>query len=256
MPWLAKSWEVSEDGTPYVLHLLNGVTFSNGERLDAEAVKLNFDNVVELGEQGRAFQSSAYLLGYQGSTVIDPHTVQMTFDQPKAVFLQALSEKPLGIIAPETITTKTPEDRLAHGVIGSGPFVISNVVQDQKIEVKRRDDYQCSSAKNAHQGPAYLDGITFQIPPENAVRTGALLSDQIQVATTVPANDSENISGQGFEYLVTSRSIPTWTQKIVRSAARGDGRIQSQVTKRTKAGVTTWYQIRQCLVRTACTVYG
>ncbi|MFD6513679.1 ABC transporter substrate-binding protein [Rhodococcus sp. NPDC060176] len=204
VPWLAKSWDVSEDGTSYVFHLLDGVTFSNGETLDAEAVKLNFDNIVELGKQGRAFQSSAYLLGYQGSTVIDPRTVQVTFNQPKAGFLQALSEKPLGIIAPETITTKTPEERLAQGVIGSGPFVISNVVQDQKIEVKRRDDYQWSSPKNAHQGPAYLDGITFQILPENAVRTGALLSDQIQVATTVPANDSENISAQGFD--IASRS--------------------------------------------------
>ena len=204
VPWLAESWDVSEDGASYVFRLKEGVTFSNGEKFDADAVKLNFDNVIELGKQGKAFQSSAYLLGYQGSTVVDPRTVEVKFDQPKAGFLQALSEKPLGIIAPETITTKTPEERLAGGVIGSGPFVISNVVQDQKIEVKRRADYQWSSPKNAHTGPAYLDGITFQILPENAVRTGALLSDQIQVATTVPANDSANISAQGFD--IASRS--------------------------------------------------
>ena len=204
VPWLAESWEVSDDGTSYVFHLKDGVTFSNGERFDADVVKLNFDNITELGKQGRAFQSSAYLQGYQGSTVVDPRTVKVTFDKPKAGFLQALSEKPLGIIAPETINTKTPEERLAQGVIGSGPFVISNVAQDQKIEVKRRDDYQWSSPKNAHQGPAYLDGITFQILPENGVRTGALLSDQIQVATTVPSNDSENIKAQGFD--ISSRS--------------------------------------------------
>ncbi|MFD1815245.1 ABC transporter substrate-binding protein [Rhodococcus gannanensis] len=204
VPWLAESWEVSADGRSYTFRLKDGVTFSNGETFDAEVVKLNFDNIIDLGKQGKAFQSSAYLLGYQGSTVLDPLTVRVDFDQPKAGFLQALSEKPLGIIAPETITTKTPEERLAEGVIGSGPFVIDEVVQDSRIALSRRDDYQWSSPKNAHEGPAYLDSITFQVLPEDSVRTGALLSGQIQVSTTVPANDVDSIRGQGFD--IASRS--------------------------------------------------
>ncbi|WP_072807119.1 ABC transporter substrate-binding protein [Rhodococcoides yunnanense] len=204
VPWLAESWDVGDDGKSYTFQLKDGVTFSNGEKLDAAAVKLNFDNIIELGKQGRAFQSSAYLQGYRESVIVDPLTVKVEFDTAKAGFLQALSEKPLGIIAPETITTKTPEDRLAFGVIGSGPFVIDEVVPDQKIVVSRRDDYQWSSPKNAHSGPAYLDGVTFQILPEDLVRTGALLSGQIQVSTTIPSNDVDSIRGQGFD--IVSRS--------------------------------------------------
>ncbi|OZC52187.1 hypothetical protein CH289_07360 [Rhodococcus sp. RS1C4] len=204
VPWLAESWKIGDDGTSYTFALKDGVTFSNGEVLDAEAVKLNFDNVVELGKQGRAFQSSAYLQGYRESVVVDPLTLRVEFDAPKAGFLQALSEKPLGIIAPETITTRTPEERLAQGVIGSGPFVIEEVVADQKFVVKRRDDYRWSSPKNAHEGPAYLDRVTFQILPEDLVRTGALLSGQIQVSTTVPSNDVDSIRAQGFD--IVSRS--------------------------------------------------
>jgi peptide/nickel transport system substrate-binding protein len=204
VPWLAESWDVGADGKSYTFHLKDGVTFSNGEKLDAEAVKLNFDNVVQLGKEGRAFQSSAYLQGYRESVVVDPLTLRVEFDTPKAGFLQALSEKPLGIIAPETITTKTPEERLANGVIGSGPFVIDEVVQDQKFVVIKRADYAWSSPKNAHQGPAYLDKVTFQILPEDLVRTGALLSGQIQVSTTIPSNDVDSIRGQGFD--IVSRS--------------------------------------------------
>ncbi|SNT49838.1 ABC transporter substrate-binding protein [Rhodococcoides kyotonense] len=204
VPWLAESWDIADDGKSYTFHLKDGVTFSNGETLDAAAVKLNFDNVVELGKQGRAFQSSAYLQGYRESVVVDPLTLRVDFDIAKAGFLQALSEKPLGIIAPETITTKTPEDRLAFGVIGSGPFVIDEVVPDQKIVVSRRDDYEWSSPKNDHTGPAYLDQVTFQILPEDLVRTGALLSGQIQVSTTIPSNDVDSIRGQGFD--IVSRS--------------------------------------------------
>jgi peptide/nickel transport system substrate-binding protein len=204
VPWLAESWDIGDDGKSYTFRLKDGVTFSNGEKFDAAAVKLNFDNVVELGKQGRAFQSSAYLQGYRESVVVDPQTLRVEFDTPKAGLLQALSEKPLGIIAPETITTKSPEDRLAFGVIGSGPFVIDEVVPDQKIVVRKREDYTWSSPKNAHEGPAYLDQVTFQILPEDLVRTGALLSGQIQVSTTIPSNDVDSIRGQGFD--IASRS--------------------------------------------------
>ena len=38
VPWLAKSWDVSADGKTYTFHLRDGVTFSNGKKVDAQAV--------------------------------------------------------------------------------------------------------------------------------------------------------------------------------------------------------------------------
>src|SRR3954470_20572313 len=38
-PWLATQWTISPDGTEYTFTLREGVTFHDGERLDAEAVK-------------------------------------------------------------------------------------------------------------------------------------------------------------------------------------------------------------------------
>ncbi|MBM9466700.1 ABC transporter substrate-binding protein [Nakamurella leprariae] len=209
VPWLATSWEISEDQQSYTFHLQDGVTFSNGEVLDATAVKTFFDDVIELGKQGKAFQSSAYLLGYQGSEVVDPLTITVSFDRPKAGLLQALSEKPLGIVAPETIRTKTPDERLAEGVIGSGPFVIEEVVPNQRVVLTKRADYEWSSPKNAHVGPAYLDRVTFQFLPENSVRTGSLTSGEIQVESAVPATDVDLLKGQGFEIAArASAGIP------------------------------------------------
>src|SRR3954454_5847109 len=37
-PWLATQWTISPDGTEYTFTLRAGVTFHDGERLDAEAV--------------------------------------------------------------------------------------------------------------------------------------------------------------------------------------------------------------------------
>ncbi len=38
VPWLAKSWKISPDGLTYTFHLRDGVTFSNGKKVDAQAV--------------------------------------------------------------------------------------------------------------------------------------------------------------------------------------------------------------------------
>ena len=47
VPSLAESWEISEDGKEYTFHLRKGVVFSDGEKFDANAVKANFDAIMD-----------------------------------------------------------------------------------------------------------------------------------------------------------------------------------------------------------------
>ena len=44
---LAESWDVSDDGKVYTFHIRPGVTFSDGEKCDAYAIKANFDAILE-----------------------------------------------------------------------------------------------------------------------------------------------------------------------------------------------------------------
>lgn len=200
-PWLAESYEIEDNGARYVFHLKEGVTFSNGEPFNAEAVKLTFENALELGTIGKSSQASAYLLGYTGSDITDDYTIAVNFDAPKAGFEQALAEKPLGIIAPETITTKTPEERCAEGVIGSGPFVISEIVEGQKVVLDARTDYAWESPNQDHAGRPYVDTLTFQLVPEDSVRVGSVLSGQLDAINNVPALDIDRITAAGSEIL-------------------------------------------------------
>ncbi|BDZ51417.1 hypothetical protein GCM10025867_36580 [Frondihabitans sucicola] len=108
VPWLATSWKISKDLKQYSFALRTGVTFSNGEKFDATAVKENFDSIIQLGKQGNAFQSSAYLQGYTGTRVVDASHLVVTFSTPKAGFLQALTEAPLGIVSPTTTRRPRP----------------------------------------------------------------------------------------------------------------------------------------------------
>ncbi|MUG69279.1 hypothetical protein GNP93_01175 [Paenibacillus validus] len=44
-PWLATSWEVTEDKKTYTFKLRDDVKFHDGTPFDAEAVKFTFDRI-------------------------------------------------------------------------------------------------------------------------------------------------------------------------------------------------------------------
>ena len=54
-PGLATSWDVSSDGLHYTFELRDDVTFHDGTKFNAAAVKITFDSIVdpETGSQGR-----------------------------------------------------------------------------------------------------------------------------------------------------------------------------------------------------------
>lgn len=203
VPWLADRWEYLDEGKTLRLHLRSGVTFSNGEPLDAKAVKANFDALAAYAKEGRAPQAGGYLTGYLGADVIDDSTVALRFDHPKAGFLQALTEKTLAPLALATLA-RTPEERCQGALIGTGPFVIDQVVKNDKIVLKRRADYQWASPNAEHPGPAWLDQVTFQTIAEGSVRVGSLLSRQVGAIEELPTEDVARIKAAGATVVARS----------------------------------------------------
>lgn len=200
--WLATDYEILDDAKVYRLTLRDGVTFSDGTPLNAEAVKQNFDTVVELGKAGKGTQAAGYLVHYVETRVVDELTAEVVFEQSRPGFLQALTEKPLGIVAPASLT-EDPENRCASGVIGSGAFVISEIVQGDSITLSKREDYDWASSAALHSGPAYVDEIVISTAVEESVRTGTLLSGEADVIWKVPPADLDRVEGADLTVLAT-----------------------------------------------------
>ncbi|MER6345956.1 ABC transporter substrate-binding protein [Streptomyces sp. NPDC001595] len=186
VPWLAKSWEVTDDARTFTFHLRSGATFSDKSPVDAEAVKKNFDAIPELG--GLAILAQGHLNGYRGTKVIDKSTVQITFDRPNAQFLQATSTPALGLVSAAD-TARTPQQRCAEGVHGSGPFTVSAYRQNQNLTLKKRTGYAWGSAAWKKKGEAYLDTVEFTVVAESGVRAGSLGSGQVDVIAGVRRQD-------------------------------------------------------------------
>ena len=72
--------EHGADGKSVTFKLRRDVEFHDGTPFNAEAVKFNFDRIVD--PKFKAGGARAALAGYAGSKVLDEYTVQVSFETP------------------------------------------------------------------------------------------------------------------------------------------------------------------------------
>lgn len=197
-PWIAQSWTVNENATEYTFKLREGVTFSDGSRLDANAVAKNYDTF-GLGNKALKQPVSEVINNYDHSEVIDPLTVKFYFKRPSPGFLQGTSVIGSGLVSLTTLALPFEQLGDATKIIGSGPFVVESETLGKELSLKARQDYNWGPAKFKHQGRAYLDGIKYVITGEDSVRIGALLSGQADFIRQVQAYDEEQVESQGYK---------------------------------------------------------
>lgn len=200
-PWLAESWTVSPDGLTYTFTLRDGVTFSNGEKFDAAAVKANFDHVV--APRTRSSLAAGTIATYRSATVVDPRTVRIDLSAPSSAFLPAVATAYLGMAAPSTLEQEPKA--LCRKLVGTGPFVSADGYTPQKgIDYTRREDYDWAPGNARHKGAAYLDELKIQVVTENASRLGALTSGQVDaIASVPPVNVAQLEDTPGFDVRTT-----------------------------------------------------
>lgn len=213
VPWLATEWTVSEDVKTYTFTLRTDVTFSDGEKFDAEAVKTAFDGIIALGPL--ASLGATYLSGYAETKVLAPDKIEVTFSTPNAAFLQATATTTLGILSPKSYGIP-PADRALGEFFGSGPFVLDSYVPQQSVVLSKRDDYAGGSAINSNDGPPYIDTVNISFVPEESVIVGSLTSGQIDVAwprNPLTEANQQTIIGTGGT--VQSAVLPGLTYNFV-----------------------------------------
>lgn len=181
-PWLATEWTVSEDGKSYTFKLRDDVTFHDGTPFNAEAVKYNYDRILD--PETKAANAAALLHPYESSEVIDEYTIKLNLSTPSQAFLGNLSQALLGLVSPAA--AEKYGDQFGQNPVGTGPFVFESWQENAEIVVKRNDQYRWTPELVSNKGPAYLDEIAFHIVPEEATRIGSVQSGQLLAAETVP----------------------------------------------------------------------
>ncbi|MCM3924564.1 ABC transporter substrate-binding protein [Frankia sp. AiPs1] len=229
VPWLATSWTVNPDATSYTFNLRKDVTFSDGTKFDATAVKTAYDGLHDLG--AKSTLGVTYLAGYKATTVVDPYTVKVDFATPNAAFLQATSTTTTAILSPATYK-ETPEARCAGKIIGSGEFTLDSYSAGKSVKLTKRTGYAWPSSLIANKGDAYLDGIDVSYIGEDSVRVGSLTNGTIDIAwprQPITSADQQVIKASGAT--IETRALPGISGVLFPNVSAGRPLADLQVRK-------------------------
>ncbi len=130
IPWLAQSWEVSDDGTVYTFHLVENALWHNGEPLTAEDVAFTFGYYREHLPVYHSLQADGEYI-VESCEVIDTYTVSVTLTHFDSTCLKSIG---LARILPKHIweTVDDPATYDGEGVtVGSGPYKLDTYNAEQ-----------------------------------------------------------------------------------------------------------------------------
>lgn len=198
-PWIATSWEQSSDAKHFTLHLKKGVTFSDGEKLDAAAVVDNI-NIWAKGDTSRGiskvglFPSSNFV----SAKATDDSTVTVDFSSPALGFIPTLGYHGTILLSPKTLALPLDQQADLSKEIGSGPYTVASYKQGESYVLKKRADYEWGPKALGHTGPAYIDTITYKVIKDESVRTQAVVAGQAQVSYNVEPQEIDSLKSQGF----------------------------------------------------------
>ncbi|MFD0066958.1 ABC transporter substrate-binding protein [Streptomyces sp. NPDC056690] len=184
-PWLAASWDISEDGRTYTFHLRDDVRFTDGTRFDAAAVKANFDHMVDPDTQSGT--AGGYLAPYQKTDVVNELTARVHLDRPYSPFLNMLAQAFLGMESPKALARGKEANCAAP--VGTGPFIVKKWNRQSDVVLVRNPHYNSPPPYAKHSGPAYAEKVVWRFIPEPATRFAAVQSGQVDVIDALPPED-------------------------------------------------------------------
>ncbi|MBN7784839.1 ABC transporter substrate-binding protein [Ponticoccus gilvus] len=221
-PQLATGWEVSEDGTEYTFTLREGVTFHDGTPFNAEAVKFNFDRMLN---EDHPFHDTgpfplAFFFGSVASTeAVDDLTVKFTLSEPYAPFLSNLAY-PTGLLVSPAAVEAGGAD-FGRAPVGTGPFKFAEWRSNEAVVIEKNPDYWGEMAGT--------EAVVFRPITDANTRVAEMLAGGIDMMVEVPPNSLSQFQGDAYKvieqagphvwFLILNAKEGPFADKLVRQAA-------------------------------------
>ena len=185
VPDLAESWEVLENSKVYVFHLRKGVKFHDGTDFDAEAVRWNYQRIMNPEE--KAFVAPFFAI-VDSVEVVDAHTIKFTLKHPSMTLLPVMAAERVGFLqmSPASFKKWGKEEIRLHPV-GTGPFKFADGTKTRSSSSREIPHY-------FKPGLPYLDRIELRVMKEGVTRVTALRAGEVDFANYVPREHVERLT--------------------------------------------------------------
>ena len=194
VPQLATGHATSEDGKTVTISLRPGVTFHDGEAMDAEAVKYSLERHMTLQGSFRKPELAAI----DKIEVGDPHTVKILLKQPFSPLIAQLADRAGMIVSPKAAIAAG--DKFGLKPVCAGPFKFVERVQQDRIVLEKHTAYW--NAANIH-----IDRVIFRPVTESTVRLANLKSGSLDLIERALATDIKEIKADPKLRLATTPEL-------------------------------------------------
>jgi ABC-type transport system substrate-binding protein len=180
IPELATEWSTSEDGLSITFKLRDDVTFQDGTPFNAEAVKVNFERVINPDNQ--LARTSLYAEFIKAIRAESDYEVTFELIKPYGPAISAFAHGAGGIISPKAI--QDGQD-LATAPGGTGPYKLKSWTPGTEIVFEPNTDYWGGTPK--------LNSITIKPVPENSSRSIMLENGEVDIIAPIGTQDVERL---------------------------------------------------------------
>lgn len=178
--FLAESYEMSDDNMELTIKLKDGLTYHDGERIDADEVVWNFNMRKE-----QELDSTYTMLGDKAVEIekVDDLTVKLTLPEASASYaslvgMMQLIPSHLYQDAEDVLNCEANEKG-----VGTGPYKVKEWNKGESLVLERNEDYY-----GEHPG---IKTLVFKIIPEAANQAVSFESGELDVLKITNAEDYE-----------------------------------------------------------------
>ena len=181
VPQLATAYEWSADSKVLTLKLRPGVTFHDGEKFDAAAVKFNLERHKTMAGSNRRGE----LAPVASVDVVDPMTVRLNLSAPFSPLLAQLAASAGIMVSPRA--AQAAGDKFGASPVCAGPFRFVERVAQDRIVVERYANYW-------NKDEIHVDKIVYLPIVDATVRLANLKSGQLDFIERLAASDVPSLT--------------------------------------------------------------
>jgi peptide/nickel transport system substrate-binding protein len=184
---LAESIEAGKSPEVWTIRLRDGVTFHNGKPVTADDVLFSLQRIIDPKDPKGGAASISYI-DLKRSRKLDARTVRIHLRAPNVGFPDDVGQYFNGIV-PTDYDPKKP--------VGTGPFKYESFSPGERSVFVRNPDYW-------QEGEPNVDEVVLIDFPDDTARVNALLGQQVDAITNLPAAQIAQVQGNSsFKVLVS-----------------------------------------------------
>jgi len=217
IPMLATSWTITNAGKTYTFKLRPNIVFHDGTPFNAEAVKYNFERMLD---RALASPRRSEIALVDRVTVVDPLTVQIDLEGAFSPFLSVLSDR-AGMMVSPAAARRLGRD-FAREPVGTGPYKFVEKRPQERIVLERFDRHWDRNA-------GFLERIIYRPFTDGQARLANLRAGELDIIDQVEPTDVPELKkdarvkllereGLGWQGMWINVTAPPFNNRALRQA--------------------------------------